>query len=71
MQNAGFLFAAFAIIWALLFGYVLVLVRRQGRLRVEIAALREEMKGREGEREVGKGISFGNSAPSGTLNKVG
>ncbi len=47
MQNAGFLFAAFAIIWAVLFGYVLVLIGRQARLRAEIAALREEVKGKE------------------------
>ncbi len=46
MQNAGFLFAAFAIIWALIFGYVLVLIGRQARLRAEIAALREEVKAR-------------------------
>ena len=44
MQNAGFLFAAFAIIWALLFGYVLVSIGRQARLQAEIAALREEVK---------------------------
>ncbi len=44
MQNAGFLLAAFAIIWALLFGYVLVLIGRQRHLRAEIAALREEVK---------------------------
>ena len=33
MENAGYLFAAFAIIWVALFGYILVLSRRQKKLR--------------------------------------
>ncbi len=33
MENAGYLFAAFAIIWVVLFGYILVLSRRQKKLR--------------------------------------
>ncbi len=41
MQNAAFLFAAFTIIWAVVFGYVLVLVNRQRRLSREISDLKE------------------------------
>ncbi len=41
MENAGYLLAAFAIIWALVFGYVLLLFNRQRRLRREINSLRE------------------------------
>ena len=44
MENAGYLFAAFAIIWALVFGYVLLLFNRQRRLRREINSLRELFK---------------------------
>ena len=51
MHNAGFLLAAFAIIWAFVFGYVLVLIRRQARLKREIERLseapRERNEGRE------------------------
>ncbi len=41
MQNAGYLFAAFAIIWAVVFGYILVLLRRQRAVQREIEALKE------------------------------
>ena len=44
MENAGYLFAAFTIIWALVFGYVLVLFNRQKRLRQEINSLKEALK---------------------------
>ena len=44
MENAGFLFAAFAIVWVVLFGYVLILNNRQGRLRREIDSLKEAFK---------------------------
>ena len=44
MQNAGFLFAAYSIIWALLFGYVLVLLGRQRRLRGELEDWKSEPK---------------------------
>lgn len=47
MQNAGYLFAAFAIIWAIVFGYVLLLLNRQKRLKQEIEALKVEIKLRE------------------------
>ncbi len=44
MENAGYLFAAFGIIWALVFGYVLSLFNRQRRLRREINLLKEVFK---------------------------
>ncbi len=44
MENAGYLFAAFGIVWAVVFGYVLLLFNRQRRLRREIDALKETLK---------------------------
>ena len=49
MENAGYLFAAYAIIWAVVFGYVLLLLNRQRRLRREISSLKEAFKEKEGE----------------------
>ena len=49
MENAGYLFAAFAIVWALVFGYVFLLFNRQRRLRQEINSLKEALKERGGE----------------------
>ncbi len=46
MENAGFLFAAFSIIWASFFVYVFVLWQRQRQIRREIDALKEAMKER-------------------------
>lgn len=42
MENAGYLFAAFGIVWAGLFGYVVLLVRRQKRLEREIDLLKKQ-----------------------------
>ncbi|MFC2006024.1 CcmD family protein [Chloroflexota bacterium] len=44
MENAGYLFAAFTIIWALVFGYILSLFNRQKRLHQEINSLKEALK---------------------------
>ena len=41
MENAGSLFAVFAIIWAVLFVYVLSLIRRQQQLRRDIDLLKD------------------------------
>ena len=41
MENAGYLFAAFTVIWAVLFGYVFTLIQRQKKLRREIDLLKE------------------------------
>lgn len=48
MENAGYLFAAFTIIWALVFGYVLLLINRQKKLRKEIDSLKEALKEKGG-----------------------
>lgn len=44
MENAGFLFAAFALVWVFLFVYVMVLFNRQQKLRQEIETLKESLK---------------------------
>ncbi|MBI4295665.1 MAG: CcmD family protein [Chloroflexi bacterium] len=40
----GYLFAAFAAVWVLFFGYLLVLLNRQRKLRREIDLLKEALK---------------------------
>jgi len=49
MENAGYLIAAFAIVWAVIFGYVLLLLNSQRKLRREIDSLKKtlEKKGDE------------------------
>ncbi len=49
MENAGYLLAAFTIIWAVVFGYILLLLNRQRSLRREINSLREALKEKESE----------------------
>ena len=44
MENAGYLFAAFTIVWALVFGYILLLLNRQRSLRQELTSLKEALK---------------------------
>ena len=44
MENAGYLFAGFSIIWALVFGYLFFLFRRQRKLSREITSLKEVLK---------------------------
>ena len=43
MENAGYLLAAFSIIWAVVFGYVLVMQRRQRKLQRQITLLQKSM----------------------------
>jgi CcmD family protein len=43
-KDFGYLFAAYSIIWLLVFGYVFVLICREKALRKEITALKEGMK---------------------------
>jgi len=50
MENTGYLFAAFAIIWALVFGYILLLFNRQRKLRRDIDSLKKALKEKEIER---------------------
>ncbi len=49
MENAGYLFAAFAIVWAAVFAYVLSLFIRQKGLRREIDSLSEAFNEKESE----------------------
>jgi CcmD family protein len=44
MDNAGYIVAAFAVVWLGLFIYIFVLVQREKALRREIAALKEGIK---------------------------
>ena len=44
MENTGFFLAAFSIAWAVVFGYILLLVNRQRKLRLEITSLKEALK---------------------------
>ncbi len=44
MENAGYLLAAFTIIWALVFGYVFLLFNRQRKLRREIDTLKKAFR---------------------------
>ncbi len=44
MENAGYLLAAFIIIWAAVFGYMLLLHNKQRNLQREINSLRETLK---------------------------
>ncbi len=44
MENFGYLLAAFSMAWALVFGYVLLLLNRQRRLQQELNSLREALK---------------------------
>lgn len=44
MENLGYLFAAFTVVWLALFGYIFVLFRRQQRLRRDIDLLKETLK---------------------------
>ena len=44
MENAGYIFAAFAIVWAVIFGYLLLLLNRQRKLRQEIDSLKKEFR---------------------------
>jgi CcmD family protein len=46
MENAGYLWAVLGLIWALVFGYVLILIRREKRLQEEIKSLKEVLGGK-------------------------
>ena len=40
MENLGYLFAAYTVIWAVVFGYVFYLYRKQRKLQREIDSLK-------------------------------
>ncbi|HEY98651.1 MAG TPA: CcmD family protein [Dehalococcoidia bacterium] len=41
MENAGYLLAAYTVIWAVVFGYVFYMQRKQKKLQRQIDLLRE------------------------------
>ncbi|MDD2252308.1 MAG: CcmD family protein [Dehalococcoidales bacterium] len=43
MENAGYLLAAFIIIWAALLAYIFILARKQAGIRREIELIRENL----------------------------
>jgi CcmD family protein len=45
MDNFGYLFAAYTIIFAVIFLYVVFIWRRQTRLEVELRAMEAQLKG--------------------------
>ena len=48
MENANYLLAAFAIVWVVLFGYLLALLNRQKKLQQEINSLKESLQEKKG-----------------------
>jgi CcmD family protein len=44
MENAGYLLAAFIIIWAALLAYTFIIARRQTRMRQDIELIREQLE---------------------------
>jgi len=51
MQDAGYIFAAYTIIWIVLLGFVLAMINRQNKVRREIERLREMVKDKESSRQ--------------------
>ena len=47
IQNFEYLFAAYAILWVVIFGYFFYITRQLGDLRREVNALREQHTSRE------------------------
>ena len=44
MENASYLFAAFTVVWAVVFAYVFSLFNRQRKLKREIDSLKEVLR---------------------------
>lgn len=44
MENSGYFFAAFAIVWAVVFAYIFLLANRQRRLQNEVDSLKKRLK---------------------------
>ena len=47
MENLGYLLAAYTLIWAVVFGYVLFMQRKQRRLQRQIDALQRDISKKE------------------------
>ncbi|MDD2471591.1 MAG: CcmD family protein [Dehalococcoidales bacterium] len=44
MENAGYLLAAFILIWAALLAYTFIIARKQAKMRRDIELLREQLE---------------------------
>ena len=44
MENSGYLLAAYTVIWAVVFGYILFMQRKQRRLQRQIDMLQDSQK---------------------------
>ncbi len=44
MENTGYILAAFIIMWALVFGYLMYLLNRQRRLLRDVESLKESLQ---------------------------
>jgi CcmD family protein len=44
MENAGYLFAAYTVIWAVVFAYVFFLVRKQSGVKRQLESIKEDLK---------------------------
>lgn len=49
MQNGGYLFAAFAVVWAGVFVFTLMLSARQAKIKREIEALKQGLREKSSE----------------------
>lgn len=54
IQNFEYLFAAYTIVWVVLFGYFFFLTRQLGDLRREVKALRDEQENSAGEQSAAR-----------------
>jgi CcmD family protein len=43
MENIGYLLAAYTVIWAVVFGYILMMQRKQRRLQRQVTLLQESL----------------------------
>ena len=47
MENSGYLFAAYAVIWAVVFGYILFMQWKQKKLQQQITLLEQSVDGQK------------------------
>jgi len=47
MENLGYLFAAYTVIWIVVFGYILFMQRKQKKLQQQITLLEQSMDRQE------------------------
>ncbi len=44
MENAGYLFAAYALVWVTVFGFILILLNQQKKFRQDLESLNATLK---------------------------